>query len=88
MWRMRRRSCGSTQQERKWLVSRDSTILSTFVPPPNEQPYKPSVSWIRGILGDKAVAAIYTEEPLSNDDEQRLRRVFPEVRQIATLGDL
>jgi hypothetical protein len=73
------------QRERKWLESQGAVILSKVMVS-GKEPYYRSVSWLRGMLGDSAVAAILVPKHLSNDDEQRFRAAFPEAVEIFTIG--
>ena len=61
----------------RWIEERKGELSGTVTTPPDE-PYRPQVSWIRRVLGDKGVALISLPKPVSDDDRQRIKSAFPE----------
>lgn len=70
------------QRERAWVVGHGGSV-AVGITYPNKSHYVPAVSWIRGVLGDRAVAAITFPHPLNSDDEARLKATFPEAAEIS-----
>src|SRR5438309_1747237 len=60
------------ERERTWFQQHGGVVLSNFTIP-GQQQYRPSVSWVRSLLGDSGVASIRFGRPISGDDERRLK---------------
>jgi hypothetical protein len=77
-----RRIVFERERVREWIQNRGA-VLSSNVTYPGKQSYRPSVPWIRRMLGDTGGAIIMVAKPLSKDDEEKLRTTFPETVEIS-----
>ena len=70
------------ESERNW-IQKHGGVMESNITRPGQPTYRPTVSWARGLLGDSGVAAIRFGKPISDDDERRIKSVFPEVDEVA-----
>jgi hypothetical protein len=64
-----------------WITAHNGEVSITLKSP-GRPDYRPSIPWLRRILGDRAVAGIFFSSPLSVEDEGRFRDAFPEMEGI------
>ena len=70
-----------------WITAHNGEVAITRKNP-GAPDYRPSIPWLRRILGDSAVARVNFGSSLNTEDEGRIREAFPEIEDIRIGGKI
>jgi hypothetical protein len=65
----------------RWIEDHNGELSDNFAGS-SQKPYRPHVSWLRGILGDESAALILLPMSVSDDEKQQIENAFPEAEII------
>jgi hypothetical protein len=66
-----------------WITTHHGEIAITRRNPAGGPDCRPSIPWIRRILGDEPIAGVDFSSPLNTEDDARIKETFPEMEELA-----
>ena len=69
----------------EWITAHDGEVVIKRKNP-GAADYRPSIPWLRRILGDSPVAGVDFGGPPTTEDEAQIREAFPEMEDIYVGG--